>query len=481
VGAAVRGLYEECGLTVPDRVAQSLRNARGAIELFNVLTDVRLLLADQPGLRGPRALYAAMNGFRHATDPMCVLASPRANTFASIDMDFGVGLELDGVGGPAWIIYQVEYKTAQGLLPTVGWLESAPKPDALPSPVGTAWRVKRVIPESPAQKAGLRPDDLITHLNGTELTPDTADKLFRQFAFPSNRIDPKTGQAVPPDRTLTVKRDGAKPFNVKVEGVSYTPASAFGVVRTPDDKWDCLIDREHKIGYLRLGAVETGLDAKVAELTAELVKRGCRGLILDLRWCPGGYVDPAVNIAGLFLPEDAVVYRTRYRVARPVMASVERSPYDGTRHTKLPLAVLIGPDTVGGGELIAAALRDHDRCVLIGQRTFGRAVIQNLVEAGFGGLQLKVSVGESLRPNGKVRQKPLNAGPLDEWGLKPDEGLGVPVTKDKNDELRRWADLHAIRPADSKEGLDFDDPADDPARLQALEYLRKTLGKPAGK
>ncbi len=142
--------------------------------------------------------------------------------------------------------------------------------------------------------------------------------------------------------------------------------------------------------------------------------------------------------------------------------------------------VLIGNETTGGGELIAAGLRDNDRCVLMGQRTVGRASIQNIVDGGFGALQFKVTTGESFRPNGKPRQRKPDSGPTDEWGLKPDEGLEVPVTKDKSAELRRWAELHSLRPADSTEALDFDDPDKDPYRVKALDYLRKKLGKPAG-
>jgi carboxyl-terminal processing protease len=156
-----------------------------------------------------------------------------------------------------------------------------------------------------------------------------------------------------------------------------------------------------------------------------------------------------------------------------------RNIFGGTRYTTYPLVVLVGQETMGGGELIASALRDNDRCVLMGQRTVGRASIQNIIDGGFGGLQFKVTTGTSFRPNGKPRQRMPDSGPNDEWGLKPDEGLEVPVTADKSAELRLWADLHALRPFDSNEALDFDDPTQDPHRVKALDYLRKKLGKPA--
>jgi C-terminal processing protease CtpA/Prc len=158
-----------------------------------------------------------------------------------------------------------------------------------------------------------------------------------------------------------------------------------------------------------------------------------------------------------------------------------RNNFGVSKYTTWPMVVLVGQETTGGGELIASALRDNDRCVLMGQRTAGRASIQNIVDGGFGGLQFKVTIGESFRPNGKPRQRKPDSGPNDEWGLRPDEGLEVPVTLDKSKELRRWAELQALRPFGSDEALDFDDSDKDPYRLKALDYLRKKLGKPEKK
>jgi C-terminal processing protease CtpA/Prc len=476
IAGAIRGLYDECGLPIPDNVRQAIAKAKDGDDLADTLTDVRILLAGQPALRGPRALYAAINGFRHATDPGCGLSSPRSNTFASIDMDFGIGVELGGVTATGWMLYQVEYKTALGQYPTSGWLDPRPKPEDVAAPAGLPWRITRVIAESPAQKAGLRPGDVITHLNGTEVGGENANRLFAEFAFPRQMFDAQTGLPKPIDRTFTIRRGAGKPFPVEVSGTGYTPASVFGVIRDDVDRWDCMLDRKYKIGYLRLGAIETALDVKVGELLADLDRKGCRALILDLRWCPGGYVDPGLRIAGLFLPPGVPLAQMKYRVNEPGLDRDSRNNYpDAGRYTRYPLVALVGNETTGGGELIASALRDNDRCVLLGQRTAGRASIQNIVDGGFGGLNFRVTVGESFRPNGKPRQRKPDSGPFDDWGLKPDEGLEVPVTRDKMAEMRRWAELHSLRPAGSNEALEFDDPNDDPHRVKALDYLRKKL------
>src|SRR5207302_835226 len=133
-----------------------------------------------------------------------------------------------------------------------------------------------------------------------------------------------------------------------------------------------------------------------------------------------------------------------------------------TKFTDVPMVALIGSQTVGGGELIAAALQDNNRAVLIGQRTFGRAAVTQVVETGFGGMKYKVTIGTTLRPNGKPRHRTADSRPTDDWGVRPDSGHLVPVTADLSAELGRWADLQALRPADSREVVAFDDPAKDP-------------------
>jgi carboxyl-terminal processing protease len=474
---AVRGLYEEVGQPVPDAVKAAITRASTQIARLEVLREVRSLLGDHPNLRGSRALFAAMNGFQYATDPICHLASPRASSYASIDQDFGVGIELDGVVGTRWAIYQVEHRVALGMIAPVGYFGPPPKRDEVPSPAVFPWRIKRVIPGSPAQKAGVKPGDLITHLNSVEITAENVDKQFALFAMPRQVFDPRTGQALPQDRTVTFRRGDDKPFTATLKSGLYNPESAFGVMRIADDKWDCMLDRKAKIGYIRVGAIEMGLDARFADMMSDLAKQGCRGLILDLRWCPGGYVDPGTRIAGLFLPDGSVI-------SKMVFTHPERSgaggdvlaPPGGGKYATLPLVVLVGHETTGGGELIASALRDNNRCVVIGQRTVGRATIQNFIDAGFGGVQFRVTTGTSLRPNGKNRQRTPTSQPTDDWGIRPDDGLEVPITADKAAELRQQADLHALRPAGSREALPFDEPAEDPFRVAALKYLRTRLG-----
>ncbi len=473
---AVRELYAEAGATPPDELIDAVTSSRGYTEQLNLLVEARMKLGDHPALRGPRSLFAAIDGFRRALDPGCVLMTRRVQSFSSIECDFGIGIELEGATGPRWAMYQYEYATAVRWTAPTGWFGPVPKRDEVPPPTAIPWRVKRVIPGSPAQKAGVQPGDAITHFNGTAIAAENAPRLFAEFAFP-----PGSGLDTPPvlgvKRKLQLSRPGSpQPLDFELVSKAYVPESVFGARRRQDGTWDAMLDRENKIGYIRIGALEQGAELRVEELLVDLNARGCRALILDLRWCPGGYVTTAQHVLGLFLPQLSLIAKLEYRNPDHAFgASPELRTLGTPRFLKTPIVLLVGSETTGGGELLGAALQDHNRVVTMGQRTVGRAFIQTTTEAGFGNLMFKVSTGTSFRPNGKPRQRLTTSQPTDSWGVKPDAGLEVPVTADLMAELRRDAEMHSIRPWESDDALPFDDPAKDPFRLAALAYLRKRL------
>src|SRR5207247_5251558 len=107
----------------------------------------------------------------------CGLASARANSYESIDVDFGIGIELEGMTPVRWAGYQMDAGLVGDPFRRSGATPAAERLTA-PLPVTFPWRITRVIPGSPAQKAGIRPGDIITHLNGDEVTPRTAARVF---------------------------------------------------------------------------------------------------------------------------------------------------------------------------------------------------------------------------------------------------------------------------------------------------------------
>ncbi len=480
---AVRGMYEAAGQAVPDDLLKSLRLAKRHEDRMTVIADARTRLAPAAPLRGVRAHMAALHGFRHAFDPLSGLATLRTGGSVSVEMDFGLGFEFDGVEGQRVTAYRLERQIAAGSLPPTGLFGPPPQPGAIASPASLPWRVRRVVPGSPANSAGLRPGDVITHLNGAEVTAAAADRLFQALADPADGYEPKHGGDGGGRVELRIRRGAAEPLRVEIVPERYTPTNVAGCVLRADGTWDGMLDPVYKIGYLRVGTVEESSARTVGAILSDLAERGCRGLVLDLRWCPGGYVQPGVEIAGLFLAPNAVVARVEFLPnieGSPAgrLPSVYNAPETGPHYPRLPVAVLVGPETLGGGELLAAALQEGGRAVIVGQRSPGRAATQEQIDLGYGGLQFKATYGMALRPSGKPRHRTPTSTPTDGWGIRPDPGLEVPVTPVVAAQLRVWAEEHALRATGSRETVPFDDPDRDPPRAAALAHLRKRLGPP---
>src|SRR5262249_44225495 len=149
--------------------------------------------------------------------------------------------------------------------------------------------------------------------------------------------------------------------------------------------WDFLVDRTNKIAQVRIASFNHGTTEELCAVLNRLTEEGVRGVVLDLRWCPGGFLDEAVGAAGLFLGE-CVVATVQTRNGQP-------TKYHNTapgRFTKLPLVVLVNGSTSGGAELVAAALQDHGRAKVAGQRSRGKASVQTALYSGLPGATIKL-------------------------------------------------------------------------------------------
>ncbi|MCS7021923.1 MAG: S41 family peptidase [Gemmataceae bacterium] len=477
IAGVVEQWYAVTGQQMPPAVRQRLvRLADTPAERVHFLIETRQRLGDHPHLSGPYSLLLGLRGLSEATHGHCSVTweTPGLTRPLGTEMDFGVGLELEGVQGLHWLAWQwVQALSGQPTENWGGYIGSVVSFDRLSGPAHFPWRIRRVIPGSPAHQAGLLPGDWISHLSGTAITPENALQLFRQWAFPALELDPLTGQPRQPQCTLTVKR-GNKRFDVRLQPGPYPQECIFGVQRLRDGSWDWWLDRPARIGYVRLGPLEQHASAQMRAALTELLQQECRGLILDLRWCPGGYVQSALEIVSLFLPADTLVARV---VSRQQPAQELRTlPLQAGQ--RLPaLLILIGPETLGGGEVIAAALRDHRRGLLAGQRSAGRAAVQSAVRLELAQFQLRVSTGLMLRPNGRPRHRFPDSQPTDEWGLRPDPGWEIPLTTTARTELKRQLELFTLRLPAQTAATPLDDPRYDAVRYAALQLFREHLAR----
>ncbi|HEY7330266.1 MAG TPA: S41 family peptidase [Gemmataceae bacterium] len=348
--------------------------------------------------------------------------------------------------------------------------------------------IRDVSPGSPAQQAGLRPGDEILRLHDSDGRQRAVKESLNVINGRAPLLKPQLGAfALPEPITLTYRRNtplsggGRKPpkrslreltppaqeiRQVKLEWQRFRPESVFGVTRRDDNSWNYWLDENRKIAHLRLGNLVESTPDELSDILAALRHDGLRGLILDLRWCPGGALTGSVKTAELFLGEGTIA-TIQYR-NQP--EEVFRSTKEG-KHNEFPMVVLINRESTGGAELIAAALQDHNRALLIGQRTHGKGNVQKL--RGLGTIGLKVTSGTIMRPDGKPLHRFPESKPEDSWGVHPDADHEFRVSPDVSRAVRTWWEELTMRPGSSTKRLPLDDPLADAQRNAALEALTK--------
>jgi carboxyl-terminal processing protease len=239
------------------------------------------------------------------------------------------------------------------------------------------------------------------------------------------------------------------------------------VRRRANNAWDYFVDPRRRVAHIRLATLGKGTAEELHDVLIALEEEKLQGLILDLRWCPGGFLNEAVDAAGLFIGEGTIATVT----SRNKQDTVYRSTNED-KFRDFPMIVLINGETSGGAELIAAALQDHHRAILLGQRTLGKGSVQTPLNVGLANVGLKLTTGTFIRPNGKSLHRFLDSKPGDDWGVRPEARQEYRISPELSRSLRQWWIDQTLRPGSSNERLPLDNPEADPQRQAALEVLR---------
>jgi carboxyl-terminal processing protease len=441
--AALSGLYEAARLPVPETLHSAVEKTTAEAEVMDLIRRTREDLGNAEALQGHNPLVVCCQSMVRVLDPYCGVISPEEQR-----RTLGLGNECDGVG-----------------------LEVQDHPVAGPL------LVKFVHPGGPAQRAGLRPGDQITHLDSQPVKDVPADRVQQLLtaALPSG--PPPLGleesiPAPPPPLRVTYQRPDGKGTTITLQRQHFRPETILGVARRDDNTWEYLVDRKRRLAHVRVAALARGSADELQTVVRRLNDEGLNGLILDLRWCPGGFLDEAVETARLFLG-DGTVATVKARQKDDV---VYRGKGEGA-FLDFPVVVLVNGETSGGAELIAAALEDHHRALVAGQRTLGKASVQTPLHLGVGTGGMKLTSGTFCRPSGKNLHRFPDSKPDDDWGVRPDPRLEFRVSVELGRTLKQWWLQQTLRPGESTERLPLDDPTADPQRQEALRALTAEVAR----
>ena len=236
--------------------------------------------------------------------------------------------------------------------------------------------------DTPSRRAGVRHGDVIVAVDGWEVTPDA------DVSEVSKRLRGQAGTHVKVDVRRPYAEDSLLSFDIVRGAIKVDPMPWYGML-------------EDSVGFIRLTTFNENSAEAVKNAVLDLkTNPGLKGIVLDLRDNGGGLLESAVQIVGNFVDKGTEIVRTKYNDSTNVkIYRTPKKPID----TKIPLAVLINDGTASAAEIVSGSLQDLDRAVVIGQRSFGKGLVQHTRPMPYDGL-FKVTVARYYIPSGRLIQ-----------------------------------------------------------------------------
>ena len=251
----------------------------------------------------------------------------------------------------------------------------------------------RPIANSPAEKAGLQPEDKIIAVDGTDMTGVDPAAVRQKVLGPEGT-----------DVTLTIQRGDQDPFDVTITRATI-------VIPSVESK---MLD--NNIGYIKISVFGESTTSDLHDQLGAIMAQNPKGLIIDLRDNTGGYLDAAITIASEFIPSGVIVYEQ--------YGDGTKTPYEAisgglVTNPDLPLVVLVNGYSASASEILAGAIQDTGRGKLLGETTYGKGSVQTWTPLSDNEGAVRVTIARWLTPNGRT---------IDKKGLTPD--IEVKMTTD---------------------------------------------------
>jgi C-terminal peptidase prc len=446
VAWAIRGLYQRVDEKIPEEIADRLEKLKDpsrpsiTATLGKLLADARAHLGQREDLDKHKDIDIALQRMLSRLDPYTTYIDPE--TVARFEVDYKG--QFDGIG------VQIRKDSATGML-----------------------QIVTPIPNSPSYRIPLLAGDLITTItrevdsDGNPLDrPEVLQTKDLSLGDAVKKILGKKGTRV----TLTIQREGEeRPFDVTITRGRIELESVKGARRKADDSWDFWLDVPNRIGYIRLSGFARRTADDLTDVVRRLRRQGMQGLVLDLRFNPGGLLKSAHEISDLFIKDGPIV-----SIRRPRLGEEDRMEGKvAGSELGFKMVCLVNGQSASASEIVSACLQDHLRAKIMGERSYGKGSVQNIQE--FDGGQLKITIASFWRPSGKNLNKSSTSGKEDdEWGVKPDKVLEL-SRKEREDLYEYLHNTEIIprrdRPAKPKKSPEFKDRQLD----MALKYLREEL------
>jgi carboxyl-terminal processing protease len=454
IGYAIEGLFKSIDEKVPAEFQERLAGVKNMkdTELLRLLNDTRMHLGKREDLDKGQDITLALNAMLAKLDKHTGYIPP----------DIVERFNSDIEGSFRGIGVQIRRNEANDQL-----------------------QVITPIFNSPAHKAGLQADDVITTII-SEFDPATGKRLDEPKITPTKGMSTEDAVKVIKGKVGTkvkilVEREGAvKPIEFTLVRKEIEVESVLGHKRTDKDTWDYVIDHDNKICYVRLTQFSKNTYGELEKVMKQLSKQGIKGFILDLRFNPGGALGGpgrargSIEIADLFI-DDGLIVTIRHRDGKET-SYVGKS--DGS-YTTFPMVCLVNGGSASASEVVSACLQDHGRAIIMGSRSYGKGSVQTIFGFQEGTSIIKLTTATFWRPSGKNLNKASTKGKdEDEWGVTPNKGFALNLSLKEERELSdHLREAEIIRGPTSKEAQlpgetsDFHDRQLD----MALQYLRNQI------